>query len=101
MRHHKAALVRHDKVLLKNGVIVEAKIWRVLVSDKYPDGLRYSLFGIHPDGRVLVGYDNHYPKGHHRHLGDAQESYAFTDLEKLRDDFKADLESEMAKRGLT
>ena len=100
MKNRKATLVRHDKVVLKSGVIVEAKIWNVPVSDKYPDGIRYSLFAIHSDGKVLVGYDNHYPKGHHRHIGDTQEPYVFTDLEKLRNDFKTDLETEMSKRGL-
>lgn len=52
------------------------------------------------DGQTLVGYDNHHPKGHHRHFGEREEAYSFTDLETLKNDFKADLEVELAKRGL-
>lgn len=40
-------------------------------------------------------------QGHHRHIGTAQVPYFFMDLEKLRNDFKADLETEMSKKGLT
>lgn len=99
MRSKKATLVLHDKVILRNGVIVESKIWKVPMSEQYPDGLRYSLFAVH-EGRILVGYDNHHSKGHHRHLGEAQSPYHCTNLETLRNDFRADLELELSKRGL-
>lgn len=78
---------------------MESKIWEVPISEQYPDGLRYSLFAIQ-EGKVLVGYDNHQPKGHHRHLGEAQSPYHFSNLETLTNDFRADLEVELSKRGL-
>ena len=40
------------------------------------------------------------PKGHHRHVGDDERIYQFTTLEALKNDFKADLENEMIRRGL-
>lgn len=49
---------------------------------------------------VLVGYDNHHPKGHHRHIGTHKLSYNFQGLEQLKNDFKADLDVELARRGL-
>ena len=94
-------MVLHEKVLLRSGTIVETKVWSVGRGDKrYPDGLRYSLYAIHGD-EILVGYDNHYPKGHHRHIAGKEGSYNFTSLENLRNDFKSDLDVELAKRGLS
>ena len=39
----RASLVMHNKVLLKNGVIVEMKIWNIADDNRYPDGYKYSL----------------------------------------------------------
>jgi Family of unknown function (DUF6516) len=39
----------------------------------------------------VVGYDNHWPKGHHRHFLGEEGSYAYTDVDTLIADFKADL----------
>ena len=41
---------------------------------------------------MLVGYDNHAPKGHHRHFGGKEEAYEFVGIDKLRADFSRDLE---------
>lgn len=73
-------MLLHDKVLLKSGVIVETKVWRISGDKRYPDGLKYSLFAVY-GGDVLVGYDNHDPKGHHRHIGEVESEYNFTTLE--------------------
>ena len=62
MSRKKSKAILHTKVLLKNGVIVEMKIWAVDDQERYPDGYKYSLFAIH-EGKTLVGYDNHHPKG--------------------------------------
>ena len=84
---------------MKGGIIVESKIWQIVGDDRYPDKVKYSLFAVYA-GETIVGYDNHHPKGHHRHFGDSEESYNYTTVEKLRNDFRADLELELAKRGL-
>ena len=99
MSKSNALLVLHNKVLLKSGVIVETKVWRIEGDQRYQDGFKYSLFAVHA-GEVIVGYDNHHPKGHHRHIGNSELEYNFSTLEKLRNDFKADLEVELAKRAL-
>ena len=36
----------HDKVLMKNGVIVEVKIWDIPKNSRYPDNYKYSLYAI-------------------------------------------------------
>ena len=76
------------------GVIVEMKIWEIPKSERYPAGYKYSLYGVY-GGRVLVGYDNHHPKGDHRHIGEIESDYEFANLEKLKNDFRADLENQM------
>lgn len=86
-------LLFHEKRLEDDGGITEMKIWEVPVSGNYPDGVRYSLYRVN-EGGIIVGYDNHYPKGHHRHYGAKQEPYAFTTIEKLIADFLNDLRKE-------
>ena len=39
-----------------------------------------------------VRYDNERGKGDHRHIGEMQYEYAFTSIEKLLEDFQADVE---------
>lgn len=92
-------LIMHDKVMLACGVIVEIKVWQIPDDERYPNHYKYSLYAVY-DGDILVGYDNHYPKGHHRHLDGKEEHYNFTTLESLKNDFKSDLELQIAKRGL-
>jgi hypothetical protein len=86
----RARAVFHEKVRTADGIIVEFRVWQVTMSAHYPDGFKYSLFASR-DGTVLVGYDNHAPKGHHRHFGSREEVYEFDGLEKLSADFRKDL----------
>ncbi len=86
----KAAKVFHEKIRTAEGIVVELKVWRVSKSQAYPEGVKYSFFAVHA-GRVLVGYDNHSPKGHHRHWKGGEEPYGFQDFDTLRSDFDRDL----------
>jgi hypothetical protein len=88
----KAAKVLHEKIRTAEGIVIELTVWQVARSTQYPEGFKYSFFAIR-DGTVLVGYDNHPPKGHHRHFGGIEEAYEFAGLEKLRADFTTDLEA--------
>ena len=36
---------------------------------------------------MIVGFDNHKPKGHHMHIGTKEELYAFKDVDSLIEDF--------------
>ena len=93
MRHMpRAVSVLHEKIRTAEGVVVEFKVWQVPKSKNYPEGVKYSFFAAH-SGKVLVGYDNHSPKGHHRHFDEEEGSYDFEGFEKLREDFKKDLET--------
>jgi uncharacterized protein YwbE len=90
----KAVLLYHDKADWPDGSIVEMTIWRLpTVSKERPHGLKYSLFYGRPDQRI-IGYDNESGKGDHRHYGDVEQGYRFTDVEILIADFIADVRKE-------
>ena len=42
---------------------------------------------------IWLRYDNERGKGDHRHVGEKEEDYTFTTLEKLLDDFERDVEN--------
>jgi len=89
----KAQLRYHSKVTLihrsDDGVAVaELKVWNVGVSTHYPDGIKYALFLVQPEsGDVILGMDNHKPKGPHLHLNGREELYRFTTVDDLIEDF--------------
>ncbi len=39
------------------------------------------------DGKVLVGFDNHKPKGHHLHIHGSEIAYEYQGIDKLIDGF--------------
>jgi hypothetical protein len=89
--HMKARLAFHDKQVLRDGAIVEMKIWEV--PEAVPGSrhrLKYSLFYGQP-GQRLIGYDNERGRGDHRHVEGKQLPYTFTTPEQLIEDFLADV----------
>ncbi len=62
------------------------KVWNVPVSEHYPTGIKFSLFFIVSE-RVIIGIDNHKPKGPHIHYEKEEQSYFFTGVDKLLADF--------------
>lgn len=87
----KTVLAFHDKQVLPDGSIIEMKIWsvpRAVAGSGHQ--LKYRLFYGLP-GKRLVGYDNEAGKGDHRHIGEREQVYAFTSVERLIEDFLADV----------
>ena len=63
-------------------------IWRVPATPRSPNGVRYRLAFVRQDEEnPAVLYDNHSPKGHHRHIEGVEEAYHFTDVDQLLADF--------------
>ena len=80
--------------IYRKGYILEVKIYKVPVTKKTPHGYRFRCFMVNATtGDEIVGYDNHWPKGTHRHFRAKEEPYRFKDLETLLDDFRRDCES--------
>ena len=90
-RHMKAIRAFYDRTEYPDGAIVEMSIW--IVPDSVPGSshaFKYSLYYGYP-GRRVVGYDNERGKGDHRHVGDREESYRFSNVEALIADFLSDV----------
>ena len=68
------------------GGVVELKVSNLPRSGKYPGGCKFSLFLV-SQGEMLVGIDNHQPKGAHVHLGGEQFPFHYTDDEQLLKEF--------------
>lgn len=84
----RATLIQHDDIYDEEGWRMVIKIWQVPVSRTSPDGIDYSLSLISPEGERVVGYDNHWPKGHHRHVLAEEGPYAYSGIDDLVADFK-------------
>ena len=89
----RATLVLREKVIDEQGNILELVIWRIVATSPSPSGVRYRLaFVRRGETTPAVLYDNHAPKGHHRHLAGVEEPYAFRGIDQLLRDFGADVE---------
>lgn len=74
----------------------EVRAWAVPESDRYPDGLKYSMQYGTTDGETIIRYDNFpdHPDAapHHKHLADETvQDVEFEGIEALFDRFKAEV----------
>lgn len=87
----KAVRVFYDRGEYPDGAIVEMTIWSI---PKPVAGcahaFKYSLFYGYP-GERLIGYDNERGKGDHRHIGEREETYPFSNVDTLVADFLSDV----------
>lgn len=91
MQYMLAVLVAQAKEVRDDGSIVEIVIWE-LPEPLSPSDHRYKYrlyYGA--EGISRVRYDNERGKGDHRHLGNREEDYIFTTIEKLLADFETDV----------
>jgi hypothetical protein len=89
----KARLIIEDSGVLADGARWTIRIW--LVPSPVPPSThryKYSLYYGYPGERV-VGYDNERGKGDHKHLEGEELPYVFVSIERLLDDFAADVEA--------
>ena len=90
----KGSLIKHSKVVEDTGNIIEVKLWQVEPTTDKPHGYKYSLVYV-VKGKRIIGYDNAEGKGDHRHYENRPETYPFTDLRTLVNDFYGDVEKFM------
>jgi Family of unknown function (DUF6516) len=94
----RATLVVREKIIDDQGNILEFVIWRVPATSRSPSGVRYRLaFVRRGEVTPAVLYDNHSPKGHHRHVAGVEEPYVFVDVDQLLADFTADVQQIMGR----
>jgi hypothetical protein len=84
----KAIPVYWHKARVHDRYILEMEIFKVAKSTKYPDGVKYGLIFTDTRTGKYVLMDNHHPKGPHMHLGDHEMPYEYLDENKLVNDFK-------------
>ena len=88
----RATPLLREKIIDEEGNIVELVIWKIPVTQQNPTGIRYRFAFIRRgEGQPAVRYDNQHPKGHHRHLEGPEEPYSFTGVDRLLEDFLADV----------
>jgi Family of unknown function (DUF6516) len=87
----RARLLRRQKWTDNRGNLYEVVLWQVERGVRHPEGVRYRLAFIRKGEQTpALVYDNHHPKGHHRHVEGVEQSYSFTRAERLVADFTND-----------
>ena len=94
MPYKRATRLRSYKLIDESKGIEEHEVREVRRDAKNPDGIRYRLVYI-PTGQKTpaVLYDNHHPKGHHKHIDGREIAYEFSSFENLLKDFQRDVEA--------
>lgn len=89
----KATPIHREKFTDGDGALFEIVAWKVPADEKHPEGVRYRLAFV-PKGhkRPAVLYDNHHPKGHHKHIEGKESPYLYINVHQLRLDFRKDIE---------
>lgn len=83
-----AALVRHEKFIVRRRYVVEISVHEVRRSGRYKDGLKWGLICVDRVSGKRVLMDNHHPKGAHIHVDRNEMSYEFRGLDELVSDFR-------------
>lgn len=86
-----AQLILRTREIL-GGVLLEMVAWSV--PEPVPGcshHYKYRFYAGQVGGACIARYDNERGKGDHRHIGGREESYRFTSLVRLKNDFMADV----------
>ncbi len=84
-----ARILFWQKSKLHGRYVVELKIYELVDSVKYPDGVKYGLICIDSETSRRILMDNHHPKGPHIHFDHNEIPYKFRDVHELMHDFKS------------
>lgn len=86
-----AILIQKRRIKLNADAFVDLSIWELpapLPGSAHPFKYRLALV---VNGTCVLRYDNEAGKGDHKHLGNREVPYRFTDLERLAQDFWDDV----------
>ena len=91
MSNMKAIPLIRRRVVLAPDAFAEIAVWRV-PEPVPPSGhpFKYRLAYV-VGGECVLRYDNERGKGDHRHYGDEESDYVFSDPDQLTRDFGADI----------
>jgi len=87
-----AELILDFKDVAPDGAILQMRVWKV-EPPIAPSGhdFKYSLYYGYT-GRRIVAFDNERGKGDHCHLDGIERPYVFVDIERLIEDFIAEVD---------
>src|SRR5262245_12947088 len=99
----RARLVFHKKEVYADGSMTEIRIWQVTKSPAFPTGVKYAFYfiGPPPEHAVVLGYDNHHGKGHHRHEHGKETAVAVASVTVLLQQFRHEVAAFLQARGMT
>jgi len=87
-----ATLLLNERHILSEDAFVEIVVWRLpspVSGSRHAYKYRLALIS---KGVCLLRYDNETGKGDHKHVGEKEMSFLFTNPEKLLDDFWDDVD---------
>lgn len=80
-----------ERIILSNNTFVEVVVWEVSESlEGSEHRYRYRL-ALVIKGECVMRYDNEAGKGDHKHIGNKESDYDFTDIDRLLADFWNDV----------
>ena len=93
VQYMRATPVVTAKEVRDDGSILEIVIWEL--PEPLPPSFHLYKYRLYfgAAGVNRVRYDNERGKGDHRHVGNREEEYRFSTLEKLLEDFQRDVEN--------
>ncbi|MHB8391977.1 MAG: toxin-antitoxin system TumE family protein [Acidobacteriaceae bacterium] len=88
----KAVLITRFKDVAQDGGLIEMVVWRLPEpAPPCTHPFKYRLvYVVH--GTRIIGFDNEQGKGDHRHVEGQEQSYAFAGIDRLIEDFIAEVE---------
>lgn len=98
----KAQLVFAKKEVYADGSLTDIRIWQVRKSAAFPAGVKYAFYFIDPppERKVIIGYDNHHGKGHHRHTGEVEEPTMAVSASAVLRQFRREVAEHLRQRGI-
>lgn len=93
-----AELLFRNRIALSQTAFVEMVVWKVAKAKRgSPHRFKYRL-ALVSEGVCILRYDNEAGKGDHKHCGEHEAAYLFTDLDRLQVDFWQDVEKWRAEQ---
>ena len=95
----KATPLVSTRTAIRQGVFIETVLWLV------PEPLKGSAhrykyrLALVVNGACVLRYDNEAGKGDHRHVGDKEFPYRFSDVDTLLNDFRSDVKGWLDENG--
>ena len=98
----KGRLVFRKREVYADGSLTEIRIWQVDRRTAFPSGVKYAFYyvGPPPEREVIVGYDNHHGKGHHRHARGTEAPVAVTSVSALLQRFRREVVQHLELKGI-